>query len=75
MANALDPKQLHSESDYRAAVGEMRDLIMADPETPAGRRFDELLRRIEEYEDSQGLAAPPPAAARVKTKVPALRLV
>jgi antitoxin component HigA of HigAB toxin-antitoxin module len=75
MANALDPKQLHSESEYRAAVGEMRDLIMADPETPAGRRFDELLRRIEEYEDSHGLAAPPQPTARVKTKVPTLRLI
>jgi len=75
MANALDQKQLHSESDYRAAVAEMRDLIMADPETPAGRRFDELLRRIEEYEGSHGIAAPPPPTARARTRTTTLRLV
>ena len=45
MASVLDPKQLHSESEYRCGR-EMRDLILSDPETPAGRRFDDLLRLI-----------------------------
>jgi len=78
MANVLDPKQLHSESEYRAAVGEMRDLILSDPETPAGRRFDDLLRLIEAFEDAYGLAfAPPPhAAPSARTKaLPTLRVV
>jgi len=76
MANVLDPEQLHSESEYRAAVGEMRDLILSDPETPAGRRFDNLLRLIEAFEDVYGLAPPPHAAQNARTKAPAtLRLV
>jgi antitoxin component HigA of HigAB toxin-antitoxin module len=76
MASVLDPKQLHSESEYRAAVGEMRDLILSDPETPAGRRFDDLLRLIEAFEDAYGLAPPPHAAPSTRTKAsPTLRLV
>lgn len=75
MTNVLDPKRLRSESEYHAAVGEMRELIMADPQTPDGRRFDELLRRIEEFEDTHGLAAPPHITEKPKTRGPTLRLV
>ena len=75
MASVLDPMRLRSEAEYHAAVGEMRDLIMADPQTPDGRRFDELLRRIEEFEDTHGLAAPPHTMAKAKTRGPTLRLV
>ena len=87
MASTFDPKELRddpemrsgfelrSEPDYRAAIGEMRDLIMADPETPDGRRFDELLRRIEEYESSRGLAAPQHAPTTASKKARSLRLV
>jgi antitoxin component HigA of HigAB toxin-antitoxin module len=76
MANVTDPKQLHSESEYRAAVGEMRDLILSDPETPAGRRFDDLLRLIEAFEDAYGLAPPLHVAPSARTKaLPTLRVV
>jgi antitoxin component HigA of HigAB toxin-antitoxin module len=75
MTNVLEPRRLRNESEYRAAVGEMRDLIMADPQTPDGRRFDELLRRIEEFEDTHGLAAPSHVTAKAKTRGPSLRLV
>jgi hypothetical protein len=46
----LDPSQLHDESQYCAALDELEDLMLADPGTPAGRRFDELVRQIEDYE-------------------------
>jgi antitoxin component HigA of HigAB toxin-antitoxin module len=76
MASVLDTKQLHSESEYRAAVGEMRDLILSDPETPAGHRFDDLLRLIEAFEDAYGLAPPLHAAPSARTKAsPTLLLV
>ena len=50
MPHLLDPLRIRSESQYCAALDELEDLMLADPGTPAGRRFDELVRLIEEYE-------------------------
>ena len=50
MAHVLDPLQLRDESQYCAALDELEDLMLADPGTPAGLRFDELVRLIEDYE-------------------------
>ena len=50
MAHVLDPMQLRDDSQYVAALDELEDLMLADPDTPAGRRFDELVRLIEDYE-------------------------
>jgi len=50
MAHALDPSQLRDDTQYCAALDELEDLMLADPGTPAGRRFDELVRLIEDYE-------------------------
>ena len=50
MAHVLDPGQLDTESAYLAALDELEDLMATDPDTPAGRRFDELVALIEEYE-------------------------
>ena len=50
MAHVLDPMQLRDDSQYLAALDELEDLMLADPDTPAGRRFDELVRLIEDYE-------------------------
>jgi HTH-type transcriptional regulator/antitoxin HigA len=50
MAHVLDPSQLRDDTQYCAALDELEDLILADPGTPAGRRFDELVRLIEDYE-------------------------
>jgi len=50
MAHALDPSQLRDDTQYCAALDELEDLMLADPGTPAWRRFDELVRLIEDYE-------------------------
>lgn len=50
MAHLLDPASLTTEADYAAALDELEDLMLADPGTPGGRRFDELVDLIEEYE-------------------------
>jgi len=50
MAHMLDPLQLRDNSQYCAALDELDDLLFADPGTPAGLRYDELVRLIEDYE-------------------------
>ena len=50
MAHVLDPLHIRDDSQYAAALDELEDLMSADPDTPAGRRFDELVRLIENYE-------------------------
>lgn len=50
MAHLLDPARLDTESAYLAALDELEDLMATDPDTPTGRRFDELVALIEDYE-------------------------
>jgi len=50
MTHLLDPPALAGEADYARALDELEDLMLADADTPAGRRFDELVVLIEEYE-------------------------
>ena len=50
MAHLLDPSCLRDDAAYLAALDELEDLMLADPGTPGGRRFDELVVLIEEYE-------------------------
>ncbi len=50
MSHLLDPVRLTSAAAYVAALDELEDLTLADPGTPGGRRFDELVTLIEEYE-------------------------
>ena len=50
MTHLLDPSQIRDEAQYCAALDELEDLMLADPGTPAGKRFDELVRLIEDYE-------------------------
>jgi len=50
MTHMLDPSQIRNDAQYSAALDELEDLMLADPGTPGGRRFDELVRLIEEYE-------------------------
>lgn len=49
---------------YAAAVDELGRLAVADPGTPAGRRFEELVRLIEEYDALRGGYALLPRARR-----------
>lgn len=50
MSHLFDPASLNSEVAYAAALDELEDLMLADPGTPGGHRFDELADLIEEYE-------------------------
>lgn len=50
MTHLFDPPCLANESAYAAALDELEDLMLAEPGTPGGRRFDELTVLIEEYE-------------------------
>ena len=50
MPHLLDPQRLDSEAAYLAALDELEELMVTDPGTPAGRRFDELVELIDEYE-------------------------
>jgi hypothetical protein len=50
MPHLLDPPALANEAQYAKALDELEELMVADPGTPAGRRFDELVVLIEEYE-------------------------
>ena len=50
MSHLFDPSQIRDDTQSCAALDELEDLMLADPGTPAGRRFDELVRLIEDYE-------------------------
>jgi HTH-type transcriptional regulator/antitoxin HigA len=50
MPHLLDPNHLDTEAAYFAALDELEDLMAQDPDTPAGRRVDELVALIEDYE-------------------------
>jgi hypothetical protein len=50
MPHLFDPPTLPDHAAYVAALDELEDLMLADPGTPGGRRFDELVVLIEEYE-------------------------
>jgi len=50
MSHLFDPEALHDDVEYAAAIDELEQLLLADPDTPAGRRFDELIALIEEFD-------------------------
>ena len=50
MSHLLDPASLADDAAYAAALDELEDLMLAEPDTPAGQRFDELIVLIEEFE-------------------------
>ncbi|TMG95779.1 MAG: hypothetical protein E6H71_12240 [Betaproteobacteria bacterium] len=50
MSHILDPKRLLNDDHYCAALDELERLMAADPDTPQGRRFDELAALIDDYE-------------------------
>ena len=56
MSHILDPKRLLSAHDYCAALNELEGLMAADPDTPQGRRFDELAALIDDYEGAHPFA-------------------
>ena len=56
MPHVLDPQRLDDEAAYLAALDELEELMATDPDTPAGRRFDELAALIEDYEAREDMA-------------------
>lgn len=62
MSHVLDPDHLVTDAHYSAALDELEELMLSDPDTPAGRRFDELVALIEEYEARNWPAELPPRA-------------
>ena len=40
---------IRDEGDYAAALDEFDRLVLSEPGTPPGRRFDELVQLIDEY--------------------------
>ena len=50
MGHPLDPRTITTEREYVAALNELDDLMLCDPDTPAGRRFDELVALIDAWE-------------------------
>ncbi len=59
MPHLLDPPHLDTEAAYLAALDELEALLATDPDTPAGRRCDELLALIEAYESRYLPSGPP----------------
>jgi antitoxin component HigA of HigAB toxin-antitoxin module len=59
MPHLLDPPHLETEAAYLAALDELEALLATDPDTPAGRRCDELLALIEAYESRHLPGGPP----------------
>jgi len=53
MCHVLDPKAITSYKEYQAALHELDELSISDPDTPAGRRFGELVSLIDAYELSR----------------------
>jgi len=50
MPDPTDSRRIADDAQYLAALDELEDLMLADPGTPGGRRFDDLVLLIEEYE-------------------------
>jgi hypothetical protein len=65
MGHCMDPSRLRDYSQYEAALRELEDLMLSDPDTPAGRRFDELIALVEEFDSRPALGGDASAFARV----------
>ncbi len=50
MTHFLDPARLPDANAYAAALDELDALLFCDPGSPGGRRLDEIVALIEEYE-------------------------
>ncbi len=50
MGHPFDPRAIATENQYAAALDELDALMLCDPDTPAARRFDELVALIEAWE-------------------------
>lgn len=46
----MDIKPIRNEADYRAALQEVEQLMLAQPDTPEGEKLDVMVTLIEAYE-------------------------
>jgi HTH-type transcriptional regulator/antitoxin HigA len=46
----MEIRPIKSDSDYRAALSEIEQLMVAEPDTPEGERLDVLVTLVEAYE-------------------------
>ena len=46
----MDIKPIRNEADYRAALLEVEQLMLAEPDTPEGEKLDVMVTLIEAYE-------------------------
>ena len=46
----MDIKPIKTDADYRAALKEIENLMMAGPDTPEGEKLDVMVTLIEAYE-------------------------
>ncbi|MEO8485948.1 MAG: hypothetical protein ABI585_06365 [Betaproteobacteria bacterium] len=53
MRHVLDPQAITTFTEYQAAMHELDELMLSDPDTPAGRRFGELVSLIDAWELSR----------------------
>jgi len=60
MPHALDPGTITTPREYLSALQELDALMLCDPDTPSGRRFDELVALIDAYELAHPSAPPAP---------------
>jgi HTH-type transcriptional regulator/antitoxin HigA len=60
----MDIKPIKTDADYRAALKEVENLMMADPDTPDGEKLDVMVTLIEAYEAKHfPMELPDPVAA------------
>ncbi|MFO1283524.1 MAG: hypothetical protein U1F51_13895 [Burkholderiales bacterium] len=50
MADTPARPTIQSDADYAAALDELDRLMLVDPDSPDGRRFDELVALIDAWE-------------------------
>ncbi len=50
MSARLKPSRLRDREEYHAALHELEELFLCEPNSPAGRRFDQLVAMIDEFD-------------------------
>lgn len=58
MSDRLRPSRLRDQAEYHAALRELEELFLCDPNSPAGHRFDQLVAMIDEFDCRPGNGMP-----------------
>lgn len=58
MSHKLQPSRLRDQVEYHAALRELEQLFLCDPNSPAGHRFDHLVAIIDEFDCRPGNGMP-----------------